>query len=151
MTTRAWTLGMAALALVALDGRAAMAQLAPALQYVMENNLATFNRKDLAGTMATIHTKSPDYDPTKAALEEQFKDLDVTASLVDFKFIGHDDEFAVARVKVRTVGKPGSGFADNTVDAIYLFHDEGGAWKLWDETVLGIEVALPEAAPAAKP
>jgi len=52
--------------------------------------------------------------------------------------------------KVKTTGKPGSGFADNTVDAIYLFHDEGGAWKLWDETVLGIEI-LPETAPAEKP
>ncbi|MFN8642614.1 MAG: hypothetical protein U0802_13550 [Candidatus Binatia bacterium] len=149
MRVRIATLGLAALALGAFAAQAAQAQLAPALQYVIENNLATFNRKDLAGAMATIHTKSPDYDPTKAALEEQFKDLDATASLVKFDLIGHDDEFAVARVRVKTTGKPGSGFADNTVDAVYLFHQEDGAWKLWDETVLGIDI-LPQDAPAAK-
>ncbi|MFN8644547.1 MAG: hypothetical protein U0802_23885 [Candidatus Binatia bacterium] len=44
-TTRAWILGLAALALLALESCAAQAQLAPAIQYVIENNLATFNRK----------------------------------------------------------------------------------------------------------
>ena len=146
-TTRAWILGLAALALLALESRAAQAQLAPAIQYVIENNLATFNRKDLAGAMATIHTKSPDYEPTKKAMEEQFKDLDVTATLIKFDEIGHDDEFAVGRAQVKTVGKPGSGFADNTVDAVYLFHQENGAWKLWDEIVLGIDI-LPSPEPA---
>jgi hypothetical protein len=28
---------------------------------------------------------------------EQFRDEDVTAKAVDFKYIGHDDELAVAR------------------------------------------------------
>lgn len=145
MRTRAGILGLAALALV-LAGQSAQAQLAPALQYVIDNNLASFNRRDLAGAMATIHTKSPDYDPTKQAMEEQFKDLDVTASLVKFDLMGHDDEFAVARAKVKTTGKPGSGFVDNTVDAVLLFHQEDGAWKLWDETVLGVDIEAPTAA-----
>jgi hypothetical protein len=115
------------------------AQLAPAIQYVLDNNLASFNKRDLTASMRTIDTLSPDYEATKAALEEQFKDLDVTASLVKFTYIGHDDEFAVARASIKTSGKPGNtDFVDNTVDAILLFHMEGGAWKLWDETVLGI-------------
>jgi hypothetical protein len=115
------------------------AQLAPAIQYVLDNNLASFNKRDLTASMRTIDTRSPDYEATKAALEEQFKDLDVTASLVKFTYIGHDDEFAVARASIKTSGKPGNtDFVDNTVDAILLFHMEGGAWKLWDETVLGI-------------
>ena len=54
--------------------------------------------------------------------------------------MGHDDEFAVARIKAKTTGKPGSGFADNTVDAIVLFHQENGQWKLWSEDILGIDV-----------
>lgn len=143
MRTRAGILGLTTFALLALAGQPAPAQLAPALQYVIDNNLASFNRRDLAGTMATIHTKSPDYEPTKQALEEQFKALDVTASLVSFEEMGHDDEFAVARVKVKTTAKPGADFVDNTVDAVYLFHQEGGAWKLWDETVLGVDIAAP--------
>ncbi len=141
MNTRAWTTGVATVALLCCAAPSAPAQLAPALQYVMENNLASFNRKDLGGTMSTIHTKSPDYESTKAALETQFQDLDVSAQLVDFDYIGHDDEFAVARAKVKTTGKPGTGFTDNTVDAMVLFHQENGAWKLWDEDVLGIQTA----------
>jgi len=141
MSTRASVAVLATLALLEIAARPAVAQLAPALQYVLENNLATFNRKDLNGSMATIDTRSPDYEPTKAALEEQFKNLDVSATLVKFDFMGHDDEFAVARARVKTTGKPDSGFVDNTVDAVFLFHQEGGAWKLWDETILGIEIA----------
>ena len=146
MRTRTALLGLATLALAAFVGQAAQAQLAPALQYVIDNNLASFNRRDLAGTMATIHTKSPDYEPTKQALDEQFKGLDVTATLVKFEEMGHDDEFAVARVKVKTTGKPGADFVDNTVDAVLLFHQEDGTWKLWDETVLGVDIEAPAAA-----
>jgi hypothetical protein len=43
-------------------------------------------------------------------------------------------------LKAKTTGKPGSGFTDNTVDAIVLFHQENGQWKLWSEDVLGIDV-----------
>jgi len=39
---------------------------------------------------------------------------------------------------VTTTGKSATGFTDNTVDAILLFHQEGDAWKLWDETILGV-------------
>ena len=87
-----------------------------------------------------VHTKSPDYDTTKAALTEQFADLDVTSELVDFDYVGHDDEFAVARVKMKTTGKPDSGFVGNTVDSMVIFHMEGGAWKLWSDKVLGVEI-----------
>ena len=140
MKTRRWAVSIAALALLGFGAAPATAQLAPALQYVMDNNLASFNRKDLAGTMQTIHTKSPDYEATKQALEAQFKDLDATAKLVSFTYIGHDDEFAVARAKIRTTAKPGTGFTDNTVDAMMIFHQEGGAWKLWDEDILGVQI-----------
>ncbi|MDX2170584.1 MAG: hypothetical protein SF182_26160 [Deltaproteobacteria bacterium] len=125
--------------LVALAASPVAAQLAPAIQYVLDNNLASFNKRDLNATMNTIDTRSPDYASTKAALEEQFKELDVTASLVKFTLIGHDDEFVVARASIRTAAKPGTkDFVDNTIDAILLFHMEGGAWKLWDETILGV-------------
>ncbi len=140
MNVRAWAIGGAAAAVLTCAALPAGAELAPALQQVMESNLASFNRKDLAGTMATIHTKSPDYASTQAVLQSQFQDLDVTTKMLDFDLIGHDDEFAVARAKVQTTGKPGSGFADNTVDAIMVFHQEGGAWKLWDEDVLGVQI-----------
>jgi hypothetical protein len=137
MRAHAWIIAI--VGVTGLVAAPASAQLAPAIQYVLDNNLASFNKRDLTASMSTIDTRSPDYEATKAALEEQFKDLDVTASLVKFTYIGHDDEFAVARASIKTAGKPGNtDFVDNTVDAILLFHMEGGAWKLWDETVLGV-------------
>src|SRR5262245_66529828 len=104
MNTRAWMIGVAVVVL-GCAARPAAAQLAPALQYVMENNLASFNRKDLNATMSTIHTKSPDYESTKAALTSQFTDPDVSAALVDFTYIGHDDELAVGGAKLTRSGR----------------------------------------------
>jgi hypothetical protein len=145
MSARAWAVLIAILALLAGGATAASAfvmdgPLIASLRQVMANNFEAYNKKDINALMAGIDSRSPDYEATKKAAAEQFKDLDVTTSLVDFVPMGHDDEFAVARIKAKTTGKPGSGFADNTVDAIVLFHQENGQWKLWTEDVLGIDV-----------
>jgi len=63
--------------------------------------------------------------------------------LVSLTYIGHDDEFAVARVKSKTTGKAESGFVNNIVDAIVIFHQEGGKWKMWSEDILGVQ-AVPQ-------
>lgn len=128
-------------AAVTLCGAAsASAQLAPALEYAWSLNLQAFNKKDINALMAAIDSRSPDYEATKTAAEAQFKELNVTTELKDFKFIGHDDEFAVARVKTKTTGQPGSGFADNITDAIVLFHQENGTWKIWSEEIVAVEL-----------
>ena len=131
---------VAALALLCCGAVPAGAQLAPALREAWGLNLDAYNRRDVDGTMRTIDSRSPDYAPTKQAIEEQFKNLDVKATLVDFDYMGHDKEFAVARVKTKTTGKPGSGFADNVTDAIVIFHQENGTWKAWSEEILGVDI-----------
>jgi hypothetical protein len=62
-------------------------------------------------------------------MEEQFRDLPVTAQLADFNYMGHDNEFAVARMKLKIAGPPTSKFQNNVVDEIMLFHQENGTWK----------------------
>ena len=119
---------------------AADATLDAKLKGVVEENIRGYNAEDAAAALAVVHKASPEYEPTKAALEEQFRDLDVKATLVDFRTMGHDDEFVVARVKTRFDGPDGSGFQDNVVDSIVLFHQEGGVWKLWSDEVLGVEL-----------
>ena len=148
MNARAWLARLAILALLCgavarpaaafvMDG-----PLIQSLRQVMAGDFEAYNKKDINALMAGIDSRSPDYESTKKAAEEQFKTLDgVKTELVDFVPMGHDDEFAVARIKAKTTGKPGSGFTDNTVDAIVLFHQENGEWKLWSEDVLGITVA----------
>ena len=67
----------------------------------------------------------PEYDSTKAALPGQFAREDLTVKLVDFRYMGHDDEFAIARVKTKIVGTPRQrAFQDNVVDSVMLFHRE---------------------------
>jgi hypothetical protein len=42
----------------------------------------------------------------------------------------------VQRVKTKTTGQ--FGFVDNTIDAVYIFHQESGTWKLWSEKIPGV-------------
>src|SRR5215470_2329805 len=102
MKTRIPALAVLALA-VTLSGvaRAADDALAAALEKVTKDQIAAFNREDASATMAFAYTKSPAFDKARAELGPLFKDTDARAEEVDFRFVGHDDEFAVARVKVR--------------------------------------------------
>ncbi len=131
-------LGLAVTAGAADDARDD-AKLTTQLKGVVESNLRAYDAKDVEGALRGVHTRSPEYDTTKAALAEQFRDVGVTATLVDFKYMGHDDEFAVARVKTKLVGPAGSGFSDNVTDSVVLFHQEGGTWKVWSDEVLGVQ------------
>lgn len=142
MNARALAACVALLAFSALGAptaRAADDPLTAALRKVVEGNIAAFNKEDVDASMSFVDTKSPDYEGTKSELATDFKDYNLTTQLVSFTLIGHDDEFAVARVKEKTTGKPGSGFADNTTDSMVIFHQENGAWKLWSQEILGVQ------------
>jgi len=139
MKARIW-ISVAALGFGCCGAVPARAELAPALRSAMQLNLDAYNRKNVDATMGTVDSHSPDYASTKKAIEEQFKGEDVTTELIDVIYIGHDDEFAVARAKTKTTSKPGSGFTDNVVDAIVVFHQENGDWKLWSEQILGVKI-----------
>ena len=114
MSVRAWVGCVAALALLSGSALSASAfvmdgPLMASLRQVAAGNFEAYNKKDINALLQGIDSRSPDYAATKQAAEAQFKALDVTTELVDFVYMGHDDEFAVARVKAKTTGKPGSG------------------------------------------
>ena len=114
--------------------------LSAVFRQVVEQNLEAYNREDVAGAIGFMHTKSPEYSSTQAALPVQFELLDAHTELVDFQYIGHDDEFAVARVKLKTVEQSEEPFSANVLDTIMIFHQEGGVWKYWSNHVLGVEL-----------
>ncbi|UCE87571.1 MAG: hypothetical protein JSU66_07610 [Deltaproteobacteria bacterium] len=118
----------------------ANAELEATLREVTEKSLAAYDRENAQEAIAYVHTRSPDYEGTRLALQKQFEDLDVRPELVYFDFIGHDDEFAVARVKLKTVATDDSAFQNNIVDSILLFHQEDGVWKAWSDHILGVEL-----------
>jgi hypothetical protein len=116
------------------------AGLEQALREVVEQNLAAYNSEDATATLDSVHTSSPIYADMRDALPKQFNALDSRTSLEGFAYIGHDDEFAVARVQYRTVSDSAKPFMNNTLDTITLFHQEAGEWKYWDHYVLGARV-----------
>ena len=111
-----------------------------ALREVVEKNLTAYNAEDASGTLASVHTKSPAYGDLRDALPSQFGALDTGARLERFTYIGHDDEFALARVQYRTEGGSTEPFMNNVVDTITLFHQEDGIWKYWDNYILGVRL-----------
>src|SRR5262245_744654 len=113
--------------------------LAAALQKVVEQQVATFNAENVAGSMATIHTASPEYRPTQEELGEVFPEETLKAELVSFQYVGHDDEFAVARVKLKVGAPKGDEFVDNVSDTMMLFHQENGAWRVWGDYLIGVQ------------
>jgi len=119
--------------------KAAGSDLSATLKGTVEENLRGYNAKDAEATRSVVHKSSPEYDATKAALADQFRDFDIKAELVDFRYLGYDDEFVVARVKTWFVAPQGSGFNDNVVDSLVAFHQDGGVWKLWSDEVLGVQ------------
>jgi hypothetical protein len=122
------------------QGAHADEKLATDLHGVIRDGLAAYDREDIAGTMKYVHTKSPEYDKTKVESERQFAGSDVTIQLVDFRYIGHDDEFAVARVHIKTVGQNDPTFTDNMIDTVTLFKMENGQWKWWSDHIIGVHI-----------
>jgi len=129
-------LGLAATAGAADD------KLGTTLRGVVEENVRAYDARDTDAFVRTLHPQSPGYEATKAILSDQFREGDIKVTLVDYKYIGHDDEFAVARVKLKTMAPPGStDFQSNVTDSVVLFHrDEfARAWKLWSDDVIGVQ------------
>ncbi len=135
-----WVIAAVAAAVIGGAGPvAADPALVASLRKVAEDHVAAYDREDQAGTMATIHTMSPHYDNMRSMLAKQFPNQDLQVTLVEFRYIGHDDEFAYARMKTKAVASHG-GFAPNIVDAVVLFHHENGEWKYWSDHIIGVEL-----------
>lgn len=114
--------------------------LSTALQKVSTDQITAFNREDVSATMGYAHSKSPTYESARDMLTDAFKNQDLKAEQVSFQYIGHDDEFAYARVKVKVTSPGTEGFLDNVMDTVTIFHQENGAWKVWDAYLVGGEL-----------
>ena len=114
--------------------------LATALKEVAEKSVEAYDAKNIDDMLRYVHTKSPEYERTREQLAVEFKIREVRAELVKFRYIGHDDEFAVARIKFKTVAPGNDEFQDNIVDSLTVFHQEDGVWKFWSDYILGVEL-----------
>jgi len=142
MKTIAFIMNVLLVSMLAVTQGASAAEenLAATLRDVMEKQTAAYGREDEKDTMNYVHTKSPEYNSMKQALPGLFEALDVRTDVIDFRYLGHDDEFAVARVKLKTTSGSDTKFAANVVDSIVVFHQQNGAWKVWSDEILGVEL-----------
>jgi hypothetical protein len=110
------------------------------LREVAEKGFAAYSSRNVQETLRYIHTKSPAYQRTMDELQEQFAATESRLELLDFHFVGHDDEFAVARYRLKTEAPQDPNFQANVIDAIVLFYQESGVWKWWSDHILGVEL-----------
>ena len=135
MKTSCFALAAALLGLLSAPAARADQALASALEKVSKEQIAAFNREDAAATLSYAHTKSPTYDPAREALAAQFGELDAKAEQVSFQYIGHDDEFAVARVKVKVTAPTRMSASRVRIDAVHSAQPSGLHPQPWNTPV----------------
>ena len=74
--------------------------------------------------------------PCAEGVAEPIQRLDARTEVKSFQYIGHDEEFSVAWVKFKTVGRSGQPIAANVMDTMTVFHQEDGEWKYWSNHIL---------------
>lgn len=109
------------------------------LEKVVKANCAANQKEDVAAAVATIHPKSPSFAATEQVTKQLFEALDLDYTMTGFHFIGRDETYAVARVKIRTTKRDGkTAFQNNTADFMITFRQDGDEWKVWSQNILEI-------------
>lgn len=109
------------------------------LEKVVKANCAANQKEEVAAAVATIHPKSPSFAATEQVTKQLFEALDLDYTMTGFHFIGRDDTYAVARVKIRTTKRDGkAAFQNNTADFMITFRQDGDEWKVWSQNILEI-------------
>jgi hypothetical protein len=109
-----------------------------AINSMVISNVQATQEENLDAVLQTIHTQSPGYLATKQQLVPLFDNYDLKYEILSFKYIGRDNEYAVARVKQSTKKLSGPAFRNNVVDMIEVFRQEKGQWKFWNQVILEV-------------
>jgi len=109
-----------------------------AIKSVVVTNMEACQKEDTSGMMDTIHSQSMGYLETKQAMQPIFENFDLKYTMLSYKFIIQDGEYAIARVRQRTEKVSGPAFQNNELDMIQIFKKEGNAWKYWSQAILEV-------------
>ena len=105
---------------------------------VIENIKAT-QAEDVTATLKTVHTMSPVYSGTKKMLDQIFPVYDLKYTLLEYKFVGEENGYAYIRIKQLTEKINGPEFRTNELEALQVFKQENGVWKIWTQATLGVK------------
>lgn len=109
------------------------------LENVVLENLNAYQNENISRAMETIHTLSPQYLLVKEAGATIFPTYDLKYELLSFKYLVSDGEYAIARGMQKTSKISGPAFRNNIIEIIFIFKQEDGKWKLWNQAVLALE------------
>ncbi len=108
------------------------------IEALLTENLRATEAEDLNAVSDTMHTDSPAYSQTQKIIQMAFDNYDLKYKLLMFRYIGQDDEYALARFKFSTEKVSGPEFKNNILDTIHVFRKENDKWKIWSQATLEI-------------
>ena len=115
------------------------ADTAQEIEALIQKNVAYTESENVEAVMSTMHSDSLSYQATLQMLQQLFPVYDLSYTLLSYKFVGEEGGYAYARIIQRTEKVEGPDFRDNDVEALQVFKQEDGEWKLWSQANLRIE------------
>lgn len=109
------------------------------LRKVVLENFDAYEKENIYRALETVHTQSPQYLPTKQVSNEIFPVYELKYELLSFRYLLTDGEFALARAVQKTSKISGPAFRNNVLDVVFVFKQEKGKWKFWNQVILGLE------------
>lgn len=116
-----------------------LAEIKEGVRAAFDANLKATREEDLDATMATIHSESMIYEPTKTQSETIFRLYDLEYEIKSYKFVAFDGEYAYARVRQKSSKVSGFLLRDSEVEYLQVYKKEGDAWKIWSQVNLEIK------------
>ncbi len=110
------------------------AELAKQLRAMLVAQAEAKQKEDLPGTIQNLDPRLA----TKYAVQfrQVFRTFKLEYSIDEFKLLYHDDEVAVARLKQTMKKVEGPDFKDNQRDALQIFRNRDGKWKIFEQVIL---------------
>ncbi len=122
-------------------------ELAKQLRGMLVAQTEAKQKEDVAGTIENVDRRLAVKYATQ--FQKVFRTYKLEYSLDDFKLLYHDDEVAVTRVKQTVKKVEGPDFKDNQRDALQIFRNRDGKWKIFEQVIL--ERTFLDAAPKPAP
>ena len=137
MTRKIYWLIATVLSLIWADTvRAESNTTADAIKSAVERTLRAYREEDMAVMLSTVHSQAPSYMSIKKDSPTVFENYDINAELISFTFIGQDEDYAVARTKIRYTKISGPAFQNTEFDSFSVYRKENDEWKTWDGCIV---------------
>ena len=106
------------------------------LRRASESYLIANEREDMTALKDACHPESQIVRSVERLQPGLFARYDLKLELLSFRYIGRDGDYAIARGTQNTTKVAGPPGMFGVLDALYVFKQDDGGWKLWQLSVL---------------